>query len=342
MKRRQTTGSIRGRPAARVTPESRQGRGAGSGEASGLVVRRREGGVRLDLFLVEAVPGLSRKRAKRLIDGKRVAVDGRIEPMASRVLRGGERVDADLAEEVSPAPPPEVAVLYEDAECVAVDKPPGLPSGPTRDPARNHAAALAERRFGRRLTLLHRLDKDTSGVLLLGKEQGFSAALLDDFRHRRVEKRYLALVRGPLPESFEVVSHLKEGEGDRMLAVRSGGSRAETAFRVLAQAPGYALVEASPRTGRTHQIRVHLAQRGHPILGDGLYGGDAAVGGAPVPRQMLHARALTFRHPISGGEVRIEAPVPEDFRSVARAIFGDRLPEAVGGGERRRKSGVKP
>jgi len=308
--------------------------GKGSGGSGGSptpgrrrwTAHRREEGIRLDLFLVEAVPGLSRKQAKRLIDGRKVSVDGRIEPMASRALRGGERVEAELEAPRAEGPPPEVRVLYEDDHCLAVDKPPGIPSGPTRDLSRLHAAALAQRLAGTRLTLLHRLDKDTSGVLLLAKTREFGAALLDDFRHRRVEKHYLALVRGTPRRSFDVVSHLREAEGDRIHTVRSGGMRAETGFRVIASAGGYALVEAAPRTGRTHQIRVHLSQTGHPILGDGLYGGDAAVGGQPVPRQMLHARSLAFPHPVSGEPLRIEAPVPEDFREIGRVVFGGRLP----------------
>jgi 23S rRNA pseudouridine1911/1915/1917 synthase len=192
-------------------------------------------------------------------------------------------------------------------------------------------AGLAEGHVGGPLTLLHRLDKDTSGVLLLGRTREFSAALLEDFRHRRVEKRYLALVRGAPRQTFEVVSHLREADGDRIQTVRSGGMRAETGFRVLGRAGDYALVEAIPRTGRTHQIRVHLSQVGDPILGDGLYGGEAAAAGRPVPRQMLHAWFLSFRHPASGESLRIEAPIPEDFREVARAIFGARLPGPLAG-----------
>jgi len=316
-------------------PGPAPGRSGAFGDRRRLVVHRREDGVRLDLFLVAAVPGLSRKQAKRLIDNRQVSVDGRIEPMASRVLRGGERVEAALEVSRPEGAPPELRVLYEDPHCLAVDKPPGLPSGPTRDPSRLHVAALAERLVGGRLTLLHRLDKDTSGVLLLAKTRVFGAALLEDFRHRQVEKHYLALVRGGPRPAFEVVSHLKEAEGDRIQIVRSGGMRAETGFRVLARAGGHALVEAMPRTGRTHQIRVHLAQVDHPILGDGLYGGDAAVGGLAVPRQMLHAQALTFHHPVLEAELRIEAPVPEDFLAVARAIFGERLPAALGRREAR-------
>ncbi|MBE0617383.1 MAG: hypothetical protein IH608_05600, partial [Proteobacteria bacterium] len=111
LKKRRKAGTPRPRPAARTGSAPR----GESGEGSGLVVRRRKGGLRLDLFLAEAVPDLSRKRAKRLIDGKKVAVDGRIEPMASRILRGGERVDVDLVQDGPPAPPPEIAVLYEDS-----------------------------------------------------------------------------------------------------------------------------------------------------------------------------------------------------------------------------------
>lgn len=304
--------------------------GRRKGTRLALSVGRREAGVRLDLFLTAAIPGLSRKQAKRLIDGRRISVDGRIETMASRVLQRGARVEADREQPPPPAPFPELPVLHEDGECLAVDKPPGIPSGPTRDPSRVHAAAIAEARAGRKLTLLHRLDKETSGVLLLGKTPAFSAAVLEAFRHRRVEKTYLVLVRGRPRRSFEMISHLKEGEGDRMRAVRAGGLRAETHFRVLAAVGEYALVEASPRTGRTHQIRVHLAQAGHPILGDGLYGGAAAAGGVTVPRQMLHARTLSFLHPGTGSELRIEAPVPADFREVARAIFGPKLPAPLG------------
>lgn len=283
----------------------------------------------MDLFLVQNLPGLSRKQAKRLVDGRRVAVNGRIEPMASRELAAGERVSVSLPEKET-AGGAAVTALYEDGDCLAVAKPPGLPSGPTKDPSRLHAAALAERLAGRPLTLLHRLDRDTSGVLLLAKTSIFAAALTRAFRERTVEKRYLALARGRVPGSFESALHLKEGEAGRVLVVRSGGVRADTAFRTLAHRGGYSLVEARPRTGRMHQIRVQLAHAGHPIVGDALYGGDAAVavgsGEEPVHRQMLHAWTLTFDHPSLGQRLQIEAPVPDDFRTLAEALFGRVLP----------------
>lgn len=298
-----------------------KGTGAGGRGLRELQVHPREAGLRLDLFLVEALAGLSRKRAKRLVDARRVWVEGKIEPMASRVLRGGENVQVDLAER-KPPDVVEVRLLYEDDFCVGLDKPPGIPSGPTRDPQRIHAARLAEGLVGRPLTLLHRLDKDTSGVLLLGKSEAFSRAVLEAFRRREIDKVYLALVRGRPAGAFEMTSHLREGEGDRIVTVRSGGMRAETRFRTLIAEGDHALVEARPRTGRTHQIRVHLAQAGHPILGDALYGGEATVAGHRVPRQMLHAVRLTFHHAAFEREVALVSPVPEDFLVAARLALG--------------------
>jgi 23S rRNA pseudouridine1911/1915/1917 synthase len=306
---------------------------AGKPKKREVVVDRREAGLRLDLFLANNLPDLSRKQAKRLVDGRRVAVNGRIEALASRELAPGERVSVLLPEEGEERRPPAVTILYEDGDCLVVAKPPGLPSGPTKDPARPHAAALAEALTGRRLTLLHRLDRDTSGALLLAKTSPFAQALTRAFRERTVEKGYLALARGRVPASFEVVLHLKEGAAGRVLVVRSGGVRADTAFRTLAHRGGYSLVEARPRTGRMHQIRVQLAHAGHPILGDSLYGGDAAVpvgaGEEPVGRQMLHAWTLAFDHPTLARRLRVEAPVPDDFRALAEALFGKPLPLRV-------------
>jgi RluA family pseudouridine synthase len=303
-----------------------------SGARRTAAVSRREAGLRLDLFLAGAFAGLSRKQAKHLVDNRRVSVDGRIESMASRILRGGERVEVILPERRERPAPPGIAVLYEDEQCLAIRKPPGLASGPTRDPGRVHAARLAEELSGRPLTLLHRIDKHTSGVLLLAKTGEFAGALTRAFRERTVRKTYLALVRGSPPGVFEVVSHLREGEGGRMRSVRSGGARAETRFFTLAHRGGHALLEACPRTGRTHQIRVQLAHSGYPILGDSLYGGEASVKGYPVPRQMLHAWSLAFLHPGLGREVRVQDPPPEDFLEIARAIFGAKLPPALARG----------
>jgi 23S rRNA pseudouridine1911/1915/1917 synthase len=296
---------------------------------------RRDNGTRLDLFLIKAVSDLSRKRAKRLIDEHRVSVNGKIEAMASRLLKEGERVEVRFPEESAAsgkakAEAPKVGILYRDAHFVAVDKGPGLPSGPTRDPGRRHAQTAAEETTGQRLTLLHRIDRDTTGILLLARTKAFAEELLDAFKTRRVEKTYLAIVSGRTPESFEDVCHLKEVAGGRVAVVQSGGMRAETAFRTLAVShlpgEGHSLVEAHPHTGRMHQIRAQLSRRGYPILGDSLYGGSPAVrvkaGELAVPRQMLHARRIAFVHPATGQRMEIESPIPEDFYKIMEALFG--------------------
>jgi 23S rRNA pseudouridine1911/1915/1917 synthase len=294
--------------------------------AKEFVVDRREDGMRLDLFLASAFEGLSRKQAKRLIDRHRASVDGRIEAMASRRVAPGQRVRISVPAPSRAQARLPLSTLYEDGHCIAVAKPAGIPSGPTRDASRLHAASAAEAQLGFPLALLHRLDKETSGVLLLAKKPEFAAALTQAFKSRRVRKVYLAIVLGKPPETFEAVSHVAEGEGGKMRVVRAGGVRAETSFRRLASKGGYSLVEARPKTGRTHQIRLQLAQAGHPVVGDSLYGGDAAVWvrGAQraVPRQMLHARSLSFEHPALDRELRVDAPPPEDFQSIATMLFG--------------------
>lgn len=301
--------------------------GAKPSVAERFRVEGREAGGRLDLFLAASVPGLSRKQAKKLIDGRCVAVNGRIEPMASRELRAGEEVAVRFPPVGEPPPSASAPeVIYRDETILAVNKTAGLPSGPTKDPRRPHAQALVEAAEGERLTLLHRLDRDTTGVLLFARTPEAAERMLAAFRGREVEKVYLALVSGRTQPAFEDVCHLREAPGSRVEVVRSGGMRAETSFRTLAFAEGHSLVEARPRTGRMHQIRVQLARLGHPIVGDALYGGAAAirVGGreVAVPRQMLHALRVGFPHP-GREELRvIAAEPPEDFLAVTEALFG--------------------
>jgi RluA family pseudouridine synthase len=296
------------------------------------VVTGKEEGLRLDLFLTGALPHTSRKEAKRLTDAHRVSVNGRMEPMASRLLHGGDRVSVS-----APSGEPEVraaeetlAVLYEDSACFAVAKPAGLPSGPTRSGREKHAGVLAEELASCALTLLHRLDKETSGALLLAKTPEFAETLLSAFRERRVEKVYLAVVRGRAPASFSSSCQLREVEGGRVQIVREGGAHAETEFRNLASRGGYSLLECRPKTGRMHQIRVQLAHAGYSLLGDSLYRGDAAarVAGTElrVRRHMLHAWKLRFHHPALGRMVQLTAPLPPDFRILAERLFGRPLP----------------
>ncbi|WP_305044384.1 RluA family pseudouridine synthase [Geoalkalibacter sp.] len=278
-------------------------------------------GERLDLFLVRAVAGVSRKKVKQALDEGRVQVDGEVVRRAGHLLRGGEQIQALLAVDAKPAAP-SLGILYQDDWLLAVDKPAGLAPHRTSGGGPN-ALDLAAELLGRRENppiLLHRLDQDTSGVLLLALTPEANRELARQFSDREVEKIYLALVKGSPPDAFEVSNHLKAKSRGRTVAVRSGGLAAQTSFITRHRGEGFALVEAYPRTGRTHQIRAHLAGEGYPLLGDILYGGPAFVEidgcSIAVPRHLLHAWKLCVRHPASGLSLALQAPIPDDFSSL--------------------------
>jgi RluA family pseudouridine synthase len=278
-------------------------------------------GERLDLWLAAAL-GVSRKAVKKALDGGQLFIDGRCERRAGMSLRGGETVvitvEAPAAASVAPA----FSILYRDEQLLAIDKPAGLPAHPTVAGRCNAldlvANRLREEGFTSAPILLHRLDADTTGILLFALTAAANRSLYRQFVEHRIEKVYLALVAGSPPDAFGVTNFLRPGRRGRMEAVHAGGQQAETAFRTVRHSAGYALVEARPKTGRTHQIRVHLAGAGYPLLGDTLYGGPTAIAVAgrvlPLPRHLLHACRLTFRHPASGEGITLEAPLPDDFR----------------------------
>ena len=217
-------------------------------------------------------------------------------------------------------------VLYEDAALVAVDKPPGLPMHATADAARPHLVGLVEALVASRggptprLGVHQRLDRDTSGVVLFTKDAAANAPLARAFAAREIEKTYLALCRRPktLPPSAW------------SSRVPVAGAAAETAFRIREVLPRALLVEARPSTGRKHQIRIHLAEAGMPVLGDDVYGAGPT---RESPRLLLHARRLALRHPLTGERLVIDSPPPEDFR---RALAALRRPALSRGRSRRR------
>lgn len=229
-----------------------------------------------------------------------------------------------------PAPWGASRILFEDTWLIVVDKPAGLPAQPTIDPSRPSAfselkAFLKARDGGEPyLVLHHRLDRDTSGVLLFTKDPKANAAAGALFSEKTAQKTYRALgVLAPgCPDAWEVKNYLaavgRVGKATKFGAVRSGGDPAQTHFRVLERLGGAALFEASPRTGRTHQIRVHLAGCGNAILGDELYGGPPMLklpSGSRLqfPHFFLHAASLGFKHPVTGEELTVSSPLPEDF-----------------------------
>jgi len=227
-------------------------------------------------------------------------------------------------------------ILFEDEGLIVVDKPAGLPTQPTLDARRPSVlstlqAFLQERDGGTPyLGLHHRLDRDTSGAVLFTRDPRANKGISALFAGKAVRKTYLALtVAGAAtPDTWEVENYLgvvgREGKASRFGAVRSGGDPARTSFRVVERLPGALLVEASPHTGRTHQIRVHLAEGGHAIVGDPFYGGPTRVrtgdGTVAVPRVMLHAAALEFVHPMTQALVKVACPWPEDFETCLRAL----------------------
>ncbi len=267
-----------------------------------------------------------------------VRADGRVERKPGRALRSGQRIEAL----VRPAAlqPPRVrsdrpfrldagAIVYRDEAVIVVSKPPGLPTHATADPERPHLVGHVQKLLaaeGRApyVAVHQRLDRDTSGLVLLAVDPAANPGLARAFEGRAVEKVYLALTARPpvLPAtSFRVELPLAVPEGGGR--VRPGGRGAlpaATDVVVREVLPRALLLEVRPRTGRKHQIRVHLAQAGLPILGDSSYGpGPAPARALPVPRLMLHAWRLSLPHPVSGRALACESPLPDDFRAALRA-----------------------
>jgi 23S rRNA pseudouridine1911/1915/1917 synthase len=285
-----------------------------------------DAGERLDRFIA-ARGGVSRGLARRALESGGVFLDGRRCKVASRALRAGQAVVVNLEEagRAPGAPPPleGARILFQDPDLVAVDKPPGVPAQPTLTRDRGTLPDLVAAAVGGEVQVVHRLDLETSGVTVLARSRRAAAALSAAFREGTPSKVYLALcARSPSPPSGRIEAPLapdRQRPGRRRVDV--GGEPAATGYRTLRAGPtGTALVEARPETGRTHQIRVHLAHLGAPLLGDPRYGGPLRVGEVAVPRVMLHALALELAHPVTGARLLVESPVPEDFRAVAAAL----------------------
>lgn len=229
-------------------------------------------------------------------------------------------------------------VIHEDAAMLAFSKPPGLPVQ-TRNPDDRTLDMLLrafEKSNGKRPRLVHRLDAQTSGVIVAARTQPAAAALSEAFAKRQVEKRYLALVGGQIGDETSGVidaplaRYRARPELELMRVARPGDQKpqaAQTAWRELARAGTRQLLELRPRTGRMHQIRVHLASIGRPILGDVYYGGEATLSGDAIPRLMLHAWSLSGPHP-EQGDFDLRAPPPSDFCDMARRA-GDTLEQAL-------------
>jgi 23S rRNA pseudouridine1911/1915/1917 synthase len=289
-----------------------------------LAVPRERTGERLDRFLARELPA-SPDRARALVTEGRVRIRGkRCSPI--RKLFGGEEIELLLP---APRPPPPaegdapLPVLAEDADFLVVDKPAGLPVEPAR-PGAPSAVGSASRQGGFDVGgvaapgLPHRLDRDTTGCLLLARTDAALAALLRAFQEGRVEKEYLALVAGEPPDEGRIETpYGRDPENPRRFTTRfPSPRRARLSFRVERRLPGAALLRVRLETGRTHQIRVQLAEAGWPILGDTTYGRP----GPEIGRQALHAWRLAFPRPRDGERVEVVAPVPADLAAAIEVM----------------------
>ena len=223
-------------------------------------------------------------------------------------------------------------IIYEDEDLLVVDKPAGMTVHPAPGQTRHtlvnallaHCRDLSGVGGVLRPGIVHRLDKDTSGLLLVAKNDRAHADLSRQLKERAVEKGYLALVRGRMEQAEGVIEGAigRDPRNRKRMAIVEGGRPARTAYRVREYLDGMTLVEVAPSTGRTHQIRVHFAAAGHPIVGDALYGKPSAL----VGRQFLHAYRLAFRHPRDGRHVAFESPLPPDLEEALRLAKGTARP----------------
>jgi 23S rRNA pseudouridine1911/1915/1917 synthase len=300
-------------------------------------------GSRFDQALVEAFPGLSRARLQSLIREGRALSDGKPAKSATRV-KGGERVELRLPAPVPALPEAEnlpLTVLFQDRDLLVLDKAAGMVVHPAAghwqgtlvNALLHHVRDLGGVGGTLRPGLVHRLDKDTSGCLVVAKTDAALAGLQAGFKTRSVEKTYLALVHGhPAAEGrIETPYGRHPRHRQRFSGKVQSTRKALTTYRVKERLVGASLLEVQLHTGRTHQIRVHLAEAGHPLLGDALYGGKRK--GEPhvravqerLGRQALHAFRLTFAHPRTGARRTYEAPIPEDFRLALEALRPPRM-----------------
>ena len=292
-----------------------------------IELRVEQGGPRVDKYIAQEVPDLSRSFVKKLLDEGQVTVDGKM-PKASYKVEAGDVI-------VVRVPPPEptevraedipLRILYEDADIVVVDKPAGMVvhpahghrSGTLVNALLAHCTDLSGISGELRPGIVHRLDKDTSGLLLVAKNDVAHRHLQRQFKQRLVHKIYLALTEGLLPTPRGVIDApigRDPQQRKRMAVLPRGGREARTEYRVLEHLTQHTLVEAEPVTGRTHQIRIHFASIGHPLAGDRVYGFRKQR--LSLRRQFLHAARIAFTLPSSGEPVEFTSELPDDLAAV--------------------------
>ncbi|MCL2626443.1 MAG: RluA family pseudouridine synthase [Cystobacterineae bacterium] len=296
-----------------------------------VIVQAADEGRRLDAFLVKAFPEYSRARLQRWIAEGQVRVDG-LWLSAAKRLRPGQRIQLHI-----PPPPPmgllpealPFELLFEDEDLLVVNKAAGMvvhpgagnPRGTLANALLQHVQDAPHLSEAFRLGIVHRLDKETSGVLLVAKNESTLASLQRAFANRVVKKTYWALAWGcpPREGSFHTLYGRSPHNRLKFTARLKRGRQAVTHFRVLRQYSKLCQLELGLETGRTHQIRVHMSEAGFPLLGDKLYGGSQKNKSLHLQRQALHAWKIAFEHPRTKRALLFEAPLPEDLRTEAEA-----------------------
>ena len=307
------------------------------GKLFSLQVTKKDQGKRLDQFLSETDLNLSRSQAKLLIQTHHILLNQKPAKASARV-KTGDRISGSLPEpeplSLKPEPLP-LTILYEDPSIIVIDKPPGMvvhpaygnPSGTLVNALLYHCKDLAGINGVLRPGIVHRLDKDTSGVMVVAKEEEAFHHLTKQFRNRTVEKVYLAIVYGRFGQNEGLIDSAigrHPSERKRMSTRTKRGREAITRWKKVEEFDSCTLLEIFPRTGRTHQIRVHLSSIGHPVLGDPLYGRKGRPGAIHDPvlkecvkrlnRQALHARRLGFTHPRTEERMQFVSPLPQDMK----------------------------
>lgn len=274
---------------------------------------------RLDQYVIETIPQLSRSFAVKLIeDGKVLVNDEPVLKAGSKIREGSRIVIAYDVHELEKIPVIELPIIYEDEDCLVVNKPAGVlthskgmfnPEATVETFVRKYASNMV----GNRVGIVHRLDRATSGVIICAKHAAALVWLQKQFSQRKVKKTYMAIIAGHLKQEHALIDMPIERNPSRPQLFRVGahGKSAQTEYKVISSNEVYSLLELSPQTGRTHQLRVHLAQLGHPIIGDTLYGGAAAG------RLYLHATRLEIT--LSNRQRSVfEAPLPDEFAAIMK------------------------
>ncbi len=316
---------------------------AGGARPFTLRIGPKDRGRRFDQFLSDTHLNLSRSQAKKLIEAEDVLLNQR-PAKASTHLKTDDVITGILPHpkllSLQPEPLP-LAILYEDSSIIVIDKPPGMvvhpaagnPSGTLVNALLYHCKDLGGINGVLRPGIVHRLDKGTSGVMVVAKDDEAYHQLIKQFKNRTVEKIYLAIAWGPFAEEEGLIDSpigRHPSERKRMSTRTKKARAAVTGWKVMERFNGFTLLEIHPRTGRTHQIRVHLSSMGHPLLGDSIYGRKGRDGSIRDPvlkeclkkigRQALHAHRLGFHHPRTSENVQFISPIPQDMKEVLECL----------------------